>query len=140
MRELEPVVLALTSDESYFPGLYCAVASALSAMDPARKVDVKVLDGGLSQASRDTLTSLVERIGHGLRAIPRPASPTGNPGGDRGHARRVPVDSPGARRPGEDRARAACHPESDRTAPSAVGSGWLASGAVLGLSERPPQG
>ena len=63
MRELEPVVLALTSDESYFPGLYCAVASALSAVDPARKVDVKVLDGGLSQTSRDTLASLVERIG-----------------------------------------------------------------------------
>jgi lipopolysaccharide biosynthesis glycosyltransferase len=63
MRELEPVVLALTSDEGYFPGLYCAVASALSAVEPARKVEVKVLDGGLSQASRDTLTSLVERIG-----------------------------------------------------------------------------
>ena len=63
MRELEPVVLALTSDEGYFPGLYCAVASALSAVEPARKVEVKVLDGGLSQASRDTLASLVERIG-----------------------------------------------------------------------------
>src|SRR4051794_15750135 len=63
MRELEPVVLALTSDENYFHGLYCAVASALSAMDPARKVDVKVLDGGLSQASRDPLARLIERIG-----------------------------------------------------------------------------
>ena len=63
MRELEPVVLALTSDENYFPGLYCAVASALSAMDPAREVDVKGLDGGLSQASRDTLARLIERIG-----------------------------------------------------------------------------
>ena len=63
MRELEPVVLALTSDEGYFPGLYCAIASALSAVEPARKVDVKVLDGGLSQASRDILTSLAQRIG-----------------------------------------------------------------------------
>jgi lipopolysaccharide biosynthesis glycosyltransferase len=67
MRELEPVVLALTSDEGYFPGLYCAVASALSAVDPARKVDVKVLDGGLSQASRDTIASLIERIGKHAR-------------------------------------------------------------------------
>jgi len=67
MGELEPVVLALTSDEGYFPGLYCAVASALSALDPARKVDVKVLDGGLSQPSRDTLASLVERIGKRAR-------------------------------------------------------------------------
>src|SRR5205814_8354111 len=63
MRELEPVVLALTSDENYFHGLYCAVASALSAMDPPREVDVKVLDGGLSEASRDTLARLIERIG-----------------------------------------------------------------------------
>ena len=67
MRELEPVVLALTSDEGYFPGLYCAIASALSAVEPARKVDVKVLDGGLSQASRDTLASLIERIGKRAR-------------------------------------------------------------------------
>jgi lipopolysaccharide biosynthesis glycosyltransferase len=63
MRELEPVVLALTSDENYFPGLYCAVASALSAVDPAREVDVKVFDGGLSQVSRDALASLIQRIG-----------------------------------------------------------------------------
>jgi lipopolysaccharide biosynthesis glycosyltransferase len=62
MQELEPVVLALTSDESYFPGLYCAVASALSAVDSSRKVDVKVLDGGLSQVSRDTLSKLTDRI------------------------------------------------------------------------------
>ena len=67
MRELEPVVLALTSDEGYFPGLYCAVASALRAVDPARKVDVKVLDGGLSQASRDTLARLIERTGKRAR-------------------------------------------------------------------------
>ncbi len=63
MQRLEPVILALTSDERYFPGLYCAVASALSAVDSARRVDVKVLDGGLSQASRDTLASLIDRIG-----------------------------------------------------------------------------
>src|SRR6266496_2082084 len=67
MRELEPVVLALTSDEGYFPGLYCAVASALSAVDSARKVDVKVLDGGLSQASRDTLSRMIERVGESVR-------------------------------------------------------------------------
>jgi lipopolysaccharide biosynthesis glycosyltransferase len=67
MRELAPVVLALASDEGYFPGLYCAVASALSAVHPARKVDVKVLDGGLSQPSRDTLARLIERTGKRVR-------------------------------------------------------------------------
>ena len=63
MQHLEPVVLALASDEVYFPGLYCAVISALSAVDPERKVEVKVLDGGLSPLSRDTLEKLIDRIG-----------------------------------------------------------------------------
>jgi lipopolysaccharide biosynthesis glycosyltransferase len=67
MRELEPLVLALSSDESYFPGLYCAVASALSAMHQARQVNVKVLDGGLLQKSRDALAKLIERTGERAR-------------------------------------------------------------------------
>jgi lipopolysaccharide biosynthesis glycosyltransferase len=60
---MEPVVIALASDERYFPGLYCAIASALSHLNPARKLDVKVLDGGLSQSSRDALSRLTDRIG-----------------------------------------------------------------------------
>ena len=55
LKEMEPVVLALASNERYFPGLYCAVASALSHLDATREVDLKVLDGGISQTSRDTL-------------------------------------------------------------------------------------
>jgi lipopolysaccharide biosynthesis glycosyltransferase len=58
---MEPVVLALASNESYFPGLYCAITSALGYLDPEREVDVKVLDGGLSQSSLDTLSRLVGR-------------------------------------------------------------------------------
>jgi lipopolysaccharide biosynthesis glycosyltransferase len=60
---MEPIILALASNERYFPGLYCAVASALSYLNPARKLEVKVLDGGLSQSSRDTLSRLTDRIG-----------------------------------------------------------------------------
>jgi lipopolysaccharide biosynthesis glycosyltransferase len=60
---MEPVVIALASDDRYFSGLYCAVASALTHLNPARKLDVKVLDGGLSQSSRDTLSRLTDRIG-----------------------------------------------------------------------------
>ena len=60
---MEPVVIALASDDRYFRGLYCAVASALTHLHPARKLDVKVLDGGLSQSSRDTLSRLTDRIG-----------------------------------------------------------------------------
>ena len=67
MRHSEPVVLALASDEGYFPGLYCAVASALSAVNPGRQVDVKVLDGGLSQVSRRSLGELIRQTGKRAR-------------------------------------------------------------------------
>jgi lipopolysaccharide biosynthesis glycosyltransferase len=64
---MEPVVLALASNERYFAGLYCAVASALSTLDAGRQVNVKVLDGGISQASKDTLSRLIDRIGERVR-------------------------------------------------------------------------
>jgi hypothetical protein len=56
---MEPIVLALASNERYFPGLYCAVASSLAYMTSRRAVDLRVLDGGISQASRDMLERLV---------------------------------------------------------------------------------
>ena len=59
---MEPVVLALASNESYFPGLYCATASALSQLDAAREVHLKVLDGGMSCPSRDTFSKLIDRV------------------------------------------------------------------------------
>jgi lipopolysaccharide biosynthesis glycosyltransferase len=73
---MEPVVIALASDERYFPGLYCAIASALSHLNPARKLDLKVLDGGLSQSSQDTLSRLTDRIGKdvGLEFVTAEAS------------------------------------------------------------------
>ena len=64
---MESVVLALASNERYFPGLYCAVASALSHLDAAREVNLKVLDGGLSQVSRETLSRLVNRVSRSVR-------------------------------------------------------------------------
>jgi Lipopolysaccharide biosynthesis proteins, LPS:glycosyltransferases len=64
---MEPVVLALASNERYFPGLYCAVASALSELDATRKVDLKVLDGGITRTSRDTLSTLIDRVGEHVR-------------------------------------------------------------------------
>jgi lipopolysaccharide biosynthesis glycosyltransferase len=60
---MEPVVIALTSDDRYFSGLYCALASTLSYLNPARTLNVKVLDGGLSKSSRDTLLRLADMIG-----------------------------------------------------------------------------
>jgi lipopolysaccharide biosynthesis glycosyltransferase len=60
---MESVVLALASNERYFPGLYCAVASALRHLKTDRKVDLKVLDGGISPPSRDALSRLIDRVG-----------------------------------------------------------------------------
>lgn len=64
---MEPVVLALASNERYFPGLYCAVASALSHLHSMREVDLKVLDGGISKHSKNTLCRLVGRFGRIVR-------------------------------------------------------------------------
>jgi lipopolysaccharide biosynthesis glycosyltransferase len=59
---MEPIVLALASNESYFPGLYCTITSALGYLDPEREIDVKVLDGGLSRSAVDTLFRLIGRM------------------------------------------------------------------------------
>src|ERR1043165_1304936 len=58
---MEPVVIALASNDPYFPGLYCTVASALSHLEPSRAAELKVLDGGLSKESKNTFCRLVER-------------------------------------------------------------------------------
>jgi lipopolysaccharide biosynthesis glycosyltransferase len=64
---MEPVVLTLASNERYFPGLYCAVASALSHLSWKTSVNLWVLDGGISQASKDRLERLVDRFGNHVR-------------------------------------------------------------------------
>jgi lipopolysaccharide biosynthesis glycosyltransferase len=61
-KEMEPLVIALASNERYFPGLYCAVASAWRYLDRTREVNLKVLDGGISQTSRDTFSKLIDRV------------------------------------------------------------------------------
>jgi lipopolysaccharide biosynthesis glycosyltransferase len=63
----EPVVLALASNERYFPGLYCAVASALNHVSWKTSVNLWVVDGGISQASKDRLERLVDRFGNQVR-------------------------------------------------------------------------
>jgi lipopolysaccharide biosynthesis glycosyltransferase/glycosyltransferase involved in cell wall biosynthesis len=64
---MEPVVLSLASNEHYFAGLYCAVASAVTHLDPTREVDLKVIDGGITERSRDVLSHLVRRSGRHAR-------------------------------------------------------------------------
>src|SRR5262245_59655520 len=60
---MESVAIALASNKRYFPGLYCAVASALSYLDSTRQVDLNVVDGGISKHSKNALCRLVERYG-----------------------------------------------------------------------------
>ena len=67
LKQMEPVVIALASNERYFPGLYCAVASALSHLHPTREVDLKVLDGGISPASTEALSGLIGRVSKSAR-------------------------------------------------------------------------
>jgi lipopolysaccharide biosynthesis glycosyltransferase len=64
---MESVVIALASNERYFPGLYCALASALSHLNVAREADVRVLDGGLSENSREILSRFVRKFGKSVR-------------------------------------------------------------------------
>src|SRR5947208_7059573 len=64
---MKTVVLAFASNERYFPGLFCAVASALRYMAMGRAVDLRVLDGGISQTSKSILSRLVERFGKSVR-------------------------------------------------------------------------
>ena len=73
---MEPVVIALASNERYFPGLYCAVASALRHLDRTREVNLKVLDGGISQTSRDTFSNLIDRVGELVRLEFVPVNPS----------------------------------------------------------------
>src|ERR1700692_3144036 len=67
LLSMEAVVIALASNECDCPGLYCAVASALSHLEPIRKVDLKVLDGGVSNKSRKVLSDLVGRSGRTIQ-------------------------------------------------------------------------
>jgi len=64
---MTPLVIALASNERYVHGLYCAVASALGHISGERIVDLWVLDGGISQASRNMLGRLVTRFGRSVR-------------------------------------------------------------------------
>ncbi len=66
---MAPAVIALASNEYYFPGLYCAMASALSNLDVTSEVDFKVLDGGISEKSKKVLSDLVERFGRRDRLV-----------------------------------------------------------------------
>jgi lipopolysaccharide biosynthesis glycosyltransferase len=54
-----PITVALASDERYFPGLKCAVASIMRSADPSRELQFHVLDGGIEESSKQSLGELL---------------------------------------------------------------------------------
>ena len=48
----EPVVLCLVSNERYFPGLYCTVMSALLEFSKDRRLELHIIEGGISPFSK----------------------------------------------------------------------------------------
>ena len=58
----EPVLLALASNENYFPGLYSTIASMLLTLAPARRAALNILDGGVSQLSKTRLDRMISTI------------------------------------------------------------------------------
>lgn len=62
-----PVVVALASNERYFPGLYCTVVSLLLHLDSRRTASFYILDGGIAEESKARLGDVAERIRPGAR-------------------------------------------------------------------------
>ena len=58
----EPVLLALASNDRYFPGLYCTVVSVLLTLAPTRRAALHILDGGVSTSSKARLERMVSHI------------------------------------------------------------------------------
>jgi lipopolysaccharide biosynthesis glycosyltransferase len=57
-----PVIVALSSNERYFPGLYCTVVSLLLNLDPRRTASFFILDGGITKESKARLEDVARRI------------------------------------------------------------------------------
>jgi lipopolysaccharide biosynthesis glycosyltransferase len=65
--------LAFGANERYFPGLYCAVGSALSALGADYRAIIHVIDAGISPESRKNLENLVDTGNyHLIEWIPAP--------------------------------------------------------------------
>ena len=58
----EPSLIALASNELYFPGLYCTVVSALATLARTRRTSLHILDGGVSVSSKARLEAMAGRI------------------------------------------------------------------------------
>ena len=59
----ERIHLALCANQRYFPGLYCAVGSALASLAPAFRATVHIIDGGFSAEGKRRLEKIADRLG-----------------------------------------------------------------------------
>ncbi len=72
-ENLITIHLALGANERYFPGLYCAVGSALRSLGSGYRAMVHVIDAGVSAESRKTLEDLVDTGNeHSISWLPAP--------------------------------------------------------------------
>jgi lipopolysaccharide biosynthesis glycosyltransferase len=62
-----PMHVALAADEGYFPGLACAILSIALAADRARGIEFHVMDGGIADASWDSLTGKLAALDPAIR-------------------------------------------------------------------------
>ena len=60
-RALQPLCLALASDQAYLPGLLISAASAALHCDPQRDLEIHIFDGGIQDASWQRLQALLRR-------------------------------------------------------------------------------
>lgn len=58
LRYIDQVVLVLASNERYFIGLYCAIASSIHHLDKKYKAKIFILDGGIAEESKTKLVKL----------------------------------------------------------------------------------
>jgi len=70
-----PVHLALCANERYFPGLYCAIGSALKTLGAGYRLEIHVIDAGIAESSKQRLEQLVtgER-GFSIHWLPEPTA------------------------------------------------------------------
>ena len=64
----DPIVIAAGADEAYGVPLGVTLVSAVRRVRPGRRVQVHVLDGGLSTGTRDALLAALERARPGVEA------------------------------------------------------------------------
>jgi lipopolysaccharide biosynthesis glycosyltransferase len=67
--------VALCANERYFPGLFCAIGSALRSLGLGYRLQIHLIDAGIAESSKQRLEQLVTEYGdHSIHWLPAPES------------------------------------------------------------------